>query len=509
MFDHRSMLAQGRIAEHPSGRLERRTRYPPAVRLGKQGGAVRPIYRSGPFTSSIVLVGLALLLASGPAGAQPYPVPQTWGGDFSTRPRLTGDWGGARDELGKKGVVIDVDLTVTPMDVLSGGKSTGGHTWGNVDYTLNVDTQKLGLWPGGFLNVAVDTSFGTALNNSGTIAPVNTAFLIPESNVHTTALMGATFMQFLSEKFGLILGKVDTLTSGQLEFYGNYQTQFVNAAFNFPLTAAFVPISAFGGGVIALPTKDISLSLVALSSDGTPTNNNLGDAFSKGAMVVGGGAVTIHPFGLVGHQNLSILWSSQDRLSLEQNPRDLALLLLQTRYPKLGDPGAILGQILEQFFPDLGTPVSLNRKSSSWAAGYGFDQYLWQPAGDSQHGIGVFFSVNASDANPNPIKYSFLAGLGGKGVGTSRPDDTFGLAVERTQFSSAFIPFLRQRLDLGLDHEDAIEAYYNFAITGWLSATADLQIVNSGLNKTLNSSGTGLMNIDTTVIAGIRIRARF
>jgi porin len=456
-----------------------------------------------------ILVGVAFLVASVPAGAQPYAVPPTWGGDFSTRPRLTGDWGGVRDELGAKGVVIDVDLTVTPMDVLSGGKSTGGDTWGNVDYTFNVDTQKLGLWPGGFLNVAVDTSFGTALNNTGTISPVNTAFLIPAPNDRTTALMGATYMQFLSEKFGLILGKIDTLTSAQLEFYGNYQTQFVNAAFSFPLTSAFVPISAFGGGLIALPTKDLSLSLIALSSDGTPTNNNIGDAFNKGAMVVGGGALTIHPYGLLGHQNLSFLWSTQDRLSLEQNPRDLALFLLQSRYPKLGDPGQILGQILEQYFPDLGTPVSPNHESSSWAVGYGFDQYLWQPAGDSTHGIGVFLSANASDGNPNPIKYSFIAGLGGKGVGPSRPNDSFGLAVERTQFSGAFIPFLRERLGLGLEHEDALEAYYNFAITGWLSATADLQIVKSGLQKTLNSSGTGLMNIDTDVIAGIRLRVRF
>ena len=219
--------------------------------------------------------------------------------------------------------------------------------------------------------------------------------------------------------------------------------------------------------------------------------------------------MTVKPWGLVGHQSFSILWSSQDRFSLEQNPANLAALLLQSRYPHLGDPGPILAEILERFFPGLGPPTSLNRESSSWAVGYGFDQYLWQPAGDSQHGIGVFFSANASDANPNPIKYSFLAGLGGKGAGPSRPNDTYGLAFERTQFSSAFVPFLRERLGLGLEHEDAFEAYYNVAVTGWLNVTADLQVVNSGLNKTLNSSGTGLMNIDNAIIAGIRFRVRF
>jgi porin len=458
---------------------------------------------------TVILAGVTLGAVSAPVTAQPYAVPPTWGGDIWARPRLTGDWGGLRDELGAKGVVIDVDVTATPMGVLSGGESTGGNTWGNVDYTLNVDTQKLGLWPGGFLNVSVNTSFGTALNNAGTIAPVNTAFLVPALNDRTTALMGATYMQFLSAQFGVVLGKINTLTSNQLEFYGNYQTQFVNSAFNFPLTAAFVPISAFGGGIIVLPTKNLTVSLIALSSDGTPTDNDLGDAFGKGAMVLGSGALTTHFSGLLGHQNLTLLWSTQNRYSLEQQPRNLALLLLQSRYPRLGNPGPILEQILKENFPNLAPPTSPNHESNSWAFGYGFDQYLWQPAGDDKHGIGVFFSANASDGNPNPIKYSFIAGLGGKGAGTARPNDSYGVAIERTQFSSAFVPFLRENLDLGLEHEDAFEAYYNCALTGWLSATADLQIVKSGLSKSLNSSGTGLMNIDTDIIAGLRVRVRF
>jgi porin len=101
--------------------------------------------------SWVLLVGLMLAAAPDIARAQPYPTPDTWGGDIWSRPRLTGDWGGLRDDLTKKGIVLDVDLLATPQDVVSGGRSTGGNFWGNVDYTLNVDTQKLGLWPGGFL----------------------------------------------------------------------------------------------------------------------------------------------------------------------------------------------------------------------------------------------------------------------------------------------------------------------------------------------------------------------
>ena len=463
-----------------------------------------------PLKAGMILAGVVWVIAAGTARAQPYPVPDTWGGDFSSRPRLTGDWGGLRDELGKKGVVFDVDALVTPQDVLSGGRSTGSETWGNVDYTLNVDTDKLGLWPGGFIKVSADTGFGTnSYHNSGAIVPVNTAALFPEPNDHTTALTNATIMQFLSEKFGVVVGKFNTFALGEQEFYGNYSTQFLNMAFVFPVTLEQVPISAYGGGVIALPTPDITLSVLALDPNGTVTSNSFANTFNNGAMVVGSGQMNIKPWGLVGHQNVGFSWSNKERYSLEQDPSNLALMLLQSRFPRLADPGPILEQILARFFPGLLVPtVPANRENSTWSVNYGFDQYLWQPEGDAKHGIGVFFSAGASDGNPNAIKYAFIAGVGGKGI-PGRADDSYGLGLARTQFSSAFVPFLRERLGLGLEHEDALEAYYNLAITGWLTATADLQVVKPGLEKSLNSSGLGLMNVNTTTIAGIRLRVRF
>jgi porin len=459
----------------------------------------------------LALVGLALLVSAVPARAQPVDVPATWGGDLAARPRLTGAWGGWRDELGKKGVVLDVDFVSTPMTVLSGGRSTGGEAWSNAYYTLNVDTQKAGLWPGGFLKLEGNTGFGTNLfSHAGAIVPVNTAALLPAPNDDTTALTNATFMQFLSEKFGLLIGKINTLEASPQEFYGNYNTQFINAAFCFPMTLEQVPLSAYGGGAIALPTKNTVLSLIALDPNGTATSNSFDNAFNNGVMVVGSGQVSIDPHDLVGHQNLGFSWSNKERYSLDQDPSNIATLLLQARFPGLADPGPYLKDILERFFPSLIAPTQpANRTSSTWSVSYAFDQYLWQPAGDAKHGIGVFFSVGASDGNPNPIKWAFMGGIGGKGVGSSRPDDSYGVGLARTQFSSAFVPFLRDNLNLGLDYEDAVEMYYNVAITGWLAATADLQIINPALKKALNSSETGLMNVDTAVIAGIRFRVRF
>lgn len=461
------------------------------------------------FKAALILAGLALTAA--PAHAQLIDVPATWGGDLWSRPRLTGDWGGLRDDLGKKGIVLDVDLLLTPMAVVSGGRSTDSDLWGNVDYTLKVDTGKAGLWPGGLLTVQADTGFGANVQrDSGAIVPIDTPAVVPAPNDHTTALMTATFTQFLSTRFGVIIGKFYTLTSSPQEFYGDYNTQFLNAAFNFPMTLEQVPICAYGGGAVALPTKDITLSLIALDPNGTCTSNGLSNAFNNGVIIPGSALITITPFGLVGHQSFGFSWSNKERYSLEQGPSNLLGFLLQGQFPRLGgNPGATLAPILAQSFPGLVIPVEPpNQKSSSWSVNYGFDQYFWQPSGDAKHGIGVFFSAGVSDGNPNPIKFAVIAGIGGKGV-PGRADDSYGVGFARTQFSGALVPFLRERLDLGLDYEDALETYYNLAITGWLSATADLQVVDPGLKRQPSDSGAGLTNVSTATIVGIRLRARF
>ena len=99
-------------------------------------------------------------------------------------------------------------------------------------------------------------------------------------------------------------------------------------------------------------------------------------------------------------------------------------------------------------------------------------------------------------------------GIGGNGVVPRRPRDTFGVGWARTDSASDFLPFLRQRLELGLDREDAIEMFYNASVTVAADATLDLQIIEPALKKKLNSSGQ-LTDVDTTVVAGLRFYVRF
>jgi porin len=455
---------------------------------------------------ALILLVLATSVSGTATRAQPLDIPDTWGGSLDSRPRLTGTWGGARDELGRKGVVFDVDLLLTPQSVVSGGRSTGSTTWGNLEYTLDVDTQKAGLWPGGFLKLEGNTGLGgSVLTDSGALVPVNTAATLPAIGAHTTALMNATLLQFFSEKLGVMLGKINTLDLGETEFYGDYHSQFLNMAFLAPMTLGLVPVSAWGAGVVALPGKDFNVSLLVLNPNGTPTTNPV---FGPGVQLQPNAQLTVHPFGLLGHQAVALAWDNKERYSLEQDPSNIAQLLLTARFPRLVDPGPALTAILKEFFPQLLVPtVPANTKSSSWAFSYTFDQYVWQPASHPDGGVGIFFAYGSSDGNPNPLRYSLLVGIGGKSVVPNRPGDTFGLGYASTRLSSEFVPLLRDQLDLGLQREDAFEGYYNAAVCGWLTVSADLQIVKPGLTRTL--VGTQLTPVDTAVVAGLRLWARF
>lgn len=462
--------------------------------------------------TSLSLIGSVLLmgLASSANALGPVEVPETWGGDLFSRERLTGDWGGVRDEMSKKGVVLDANMLLMPGGVVTGGKDTGAEFWGNVDYTLNLDTDKMGLWSGGFFKFEGVSSFGNTLYNQvGAVVPTNVASLYPSFNEASSGLMQASYTQFFSPQFAVTMGKMNLFEFTPTEFYGDYRTQFTNTALNISAAYAMTPISAYGGGVLLLPTPDITLMATALDAGGTPTENDISKAFDDGVTVVSAANIKIKPFGLVGHQGVSGMWSDKTRFSLYQDPDNLKRALLQERYPILGNPGPLLEQVLNKYFPKLLVPAeAANRKENTWSVVYSFDQYLWQPDGDSKHGIGLFFSFGATDGNPNPIQYSYLMGVGGKGVFSGRPHDSFGIGWARTQFSDQFVPLLRERLGLGLNHEDAIELYYTAAITPWLNLSPNLQVIDSGMNKG-TSNGSQLQDIDTAVKASLRMNILF
>src|SRR5215813_4652545 len=235
---------------------------------------------------------IAISLGGATVRAQDTSSKDPYAGDIWSRSTLTGDWGGFRNEWAQKGVTIDLNVTQIGQGVVNGGKSGAWQYGGRGDLTINLDSQKLGLWPGGFFNLELE----------GNWAP------------------------FLSPYFGLTLGKFATITntSGDMnEFaHGKGATQFMNMALNFnPLLAFTVPYSTLGIGTIVLPTKDPKeaiASFLVMSANGNPTTSGFEDLNGNAIVVAGEGRVRTDFFGLTGHQLFGTTFSNKKFTSIDQ-----------------------------------------------------------------------------------------------------------------------------------------------------------------------------------------------
>src|SRR6184192_2787884 len=68
-------------------------------------------------------------------------------GAILERSKLTGDWWGVRDTLSSQGFALGVSLTQFYQGVVAGGNERDFEYGGKLDYYLNFDGAKAGLWP--------------------------------------------------------------------------------------------------------------------------------------------------------------------------------------------------------------------------------------------------------------------------------------------------------------------------------------------------------------------------
>jgi len=431
-------------------------------------------------------------------GAQEAPHSAPYSGNFWTRSTLSGDWWGFRNQLADKGVTIDISLTQAAQGIVHGGKDTGWqYSGGRGDINVMLDTQKLGLWPGGFLKVEAEGNFIPAdtlrksINGrTGALMPVNSSQFYPMPAGDNFNLPALNFTQFLSPYFGLTIGKYATLTStsGDMnEFaHGKGDTQFMNLALNVnPIILTTIPYSTLGTGVIVLPTKDphqAIVSFMVLSSTGQASTSGFDELDGNNLTFVGEGRVRTDFFGLTGHQLFGAVFSNRNFSSLDQNARFIF------------ENGALEG------------------KKGSWNIHYNFDQYLYEPKKGSGEGIGVFGRFGASDGNPNFMHFFYSLGIGGKGVIPTRHNDRYGFGFYYIDVNNPKLQGLFQSTKL-LRDEYGFEAFYNIAITPWLLLTPDIQVVRGAQKNAFTIDSLPAIvsrkSIGTATILGLRMKMVF
>jgi porin len=403
-----------------------------------------------------------------------------YSGNLWSRSTLTGDWGGVRNDLALKGVTFDLNLTQVGQDVAGGGKDSGWQYGGRGNLTLNVDTQKLGLWPGGFFSAEFEGNFGNSVNSqTGALMGVNSNHFYPTPTYDDVGVPEVKFAQFLSEYFGLYFGKIDTTSGDENAFaHGKGDTQFMNLALNFnPVVFLTMPYSTLGAGLIVLPVKNPEAAIVSFgvfSSDGKATTSGFDDLDSDKLTFAGEARVRTDFFGLTGHQLVGGTYSNKDFGTLGQELRFIVV------------------------------DRTIKEVNGSWSVYYNFDQYLYETKKGSGKGIGIFGRFGASDGDANPVHYFYSLGIGGKGIVPERPLDSFGIGSYYIDVSNPEIQTLVGTRSY-LRDEYGFEAYYDAAITPWMYLTPDIQVVRPAQKREVRNRN----EIETATVVGLRLRMVF
>lgn len=385
--------------------------------------------------------------------AVPRLVPYVdYSGDLWQRPALTGDWGGARQKLMDKGVRFDLSLTQTYQGNVAGGTRNTAYYQGGLRYDLSLDTTYMGLWPGGMLKIRGETRYGKSNNfHTGSLMPVNTDSLYPVPEQDTTSLSELYYVQFVAPQLGFTVGRISLRLN--TPFTGDETTQFMNTAFFVPpILGTTFPLTTTAAGVVALPTKWLTITTLVLDSEGAAnvTGFDPDTVFSQGTSVFQMVQATIKPFGLTGHQGLLWTWSDKNRVAFQQNAF------------------AIVESILQ------GAPPVLNRSPDDWTVVYTFDQYVYTKPDKPREGIGFFGYYGVGPAVVNPIRANYSIGIGGQGMIPTRGKDTYGIAYYYLNLSDNLPRAIRTRAE----DEQGVELFYNIAVTDWLHITPDLQIID-------------------------------
>ena len=360
-------------------------------------------------------------------------------------------FGEARQSLANSGVTIEGSLTNFGQGVVS-GDGTRDIAWGNRgDLILRFDGGRLGLWEGLSLTLHQEVVWGNDANfaGDGSIIPVNTALAFPRIGGDDTNL-SLNVTQAFGSQATVSLGKfsmLDAASRTPILGGGGLET-FMNTAFAAPISGVTPPYIL--GGIATYRTAPAVYTLMIYDPRNAADSDVVRDPFETGVTTSLSVTFPTQPRGLSGFYSIRGVYSTQDGFDLDSIPQ----LLLP---PEAQD---------------------IETKDGYWYASVSMQQYLGQDPTNPDVGWGVFGQASVSDGNPNPIAWSVIAGIGGRGglIG-DRDDDTWGLGY----FYYGLSENLKAGLDevgVGLDDEQGIEVFYNLAVTPWLRITADVQWID-------------------------------
>ena len=420
-------------------------------------------------TTKISLLNLAPVLAPYLNNGPVFGLPGTSTDGFFKSTQLTGDWGGERTKLAQHGLFADLYTTSVYQNVMSGGTAEGSRFVQNVQLSVNYDTGRAGLWPGGLFHFTMQGRFGDSTANTftaGTLQPQYAGLVEPGPLLNHNADPSEYFLtQALNKQTFLIVGKIsDVFFPDQTLFGSNYKYHFAN--FNFvknPLTTHFYSPVALAGLLAYAPSTKLVLAGGVL--DPNSTADTAGKKMFDGVNIYTTAIYTDAIKGKPGQFSPAFNWSNKPKIDTE-SPFTLT--------SPLQAPTAIAALL------DLGAPTGIQThyKPTSYFAIVNGSQYLMlkespqavprkMTSGQVLRGVGVYGRLGYAPRESNILTRVASGAVFMHGLADSRPNDSYGAGYYYNNVSNPVKADV-SRLSAGtasVKDERGTEVFYDFALT--------------------------------------------
>ena len=410
------------------------------------------------------LVSLALALSEARMGTAGEAGPEKADGGWLSWERATGDWGGARMTLDDHGIELGIGLTTVWQANHRGGLRSrpGGKLSTSWDIEATLDTEKLGLWPGGSFLIYLEGSKGIGLDERyvGSLFGVN-------GDADSTAGHRLQFSEYWYEHafadglLSLRLGKMDATRDFDANAFANDETaQFLNSALVNNPTVPF-PDYALGAQAIVRPGGGfyVGLGTWDANAEGWTSGRDTALVSDSEWFAAAEAGVT---FGIPTPAEAELPGAC--RIGAWHDP---------TRYDGLRDGESAKGR-------------------SGWYLS--LDQMVHKESAeaDDTQGLGLFARTGYAPGDSSEVEHFWSAGLHYQGLIPTREDDVAGIGFARGNLGAPM------RREMPHDHESVVELYYSVALTGAAALTLDLQYV----------SHPGAAE-DSSLIPGLRLQLDF
>ncbi len=409
-------------------------------------------------------------------------MPAAYATDLLTQPTLTGNWGGARQDLEQQGITLSGDYVSETASVVKGGQSRGTRYAQQIRIGATFDFNKLfNATHAGTLQLTINDRRGRSAS----------ADLIG-NRLPTQEIYGGLYTR-LSE-----LSYANTLLTPQLKYklgllsMGNdfgtlpIMCNFMNAGFcGHPLTLSGgsgwgnYP-SAHFGGELSYQFNDNWAVQTAIFNVNPQMSSRSARAFKP-----------IGP-GTTGYiMPLELIYNFHGAL------------------PGLYKLGYYYDSSNENRIDDAQV-----RAAKRWGAYLLADQTLWQSAGVKNRNLHLFGQATTTDAATSPFRHWYSTGLVLNAPFEARPDDSvaigFGRAVYNHHSRANAIATLQaegasaaadQLGGLGMGEELA-EADYNLQLTPWMSLRPGVQYIR-------NPGAFANQKIKNTWVTGVQLKLKF